>query len=192
MKNLFQIDVEIKNCIFHLQQGNVILCPTDTIWGLSCDATNPNAINKINKIKGRTSKPYIILVHSMAMVLKYVKEVPEVAYELVEKTEEPLTIIYPQAKNLPEILLPPDKSIAIRIVKNEFCNKLIKQFKKPIVSTSANFSNDPPPLSFKEINEKIKSQVDYIVNYNIDETTTKKPSKIIKVNADNSIIVIRE
>lgn len=195
MSNLFPIEEEIKNCIFHLKQGNVILCPTDTIWSLSCDATNPQAILKINNIKGRNNKAYIILVHSMAMVLRYVKEVPEIAYELIENTTQPLTIIYPQAKNLPDILLPPDKSIGIRIVKDRFCKELIKQFKKPIVSTSANFTGNTPPLSFDDIDENIKKSVDYIVKFNniINENSTNpKPSKIIRVNTDNTFQIIRE
>ncbi len=143
-----------------LQKGGIILYPTDTIWGIGCDATNATAIEKVYRIKKRSeSKSLIILVESIDQIYKYVDEMPQAALRLIKDTKKPLTIIYDNAKNLPLSLIAVDGSVAIRIVQEEFCKELILQFKKPLVSTSANISGEPSPASFKDISGEIKNEV---------------------------------
>ncbi|MGQ9846031.1 MAG: L-threonylcarbamoyladenylate synthase [Bacteroidales bacterium] len=192
MNNFLEYDIDIEQSILTLSNGGVILYPTDTIWGLGCDATNDKAVERIYKIKKRQSqKPLIVLVHSEAMLLKYVEDVPEIAFELIENTKQPLTLIFPKAKNLSPLVCGQDGSIAIRVVNEPFCKALISTYKKPIVSTSANLSNMPNPANFAQISSDIKNAVDYIVQYRQNDTEQKQPSSIIKILPDNTIEKIR-
>lgn len=174
---------DINRALDTLKSGGVILYPTDTVWGLGCDATNPQAIEKILSIKKRdNSKSMIILLHSENQLSSYVDQIPEVAYELIEVTDRPLTVIYSKGKNLPPIALAKDGSIGIRIVDHPFCTQLLQRFRKPIISTSANISANPFASNFEEIDNKIKEAVDYIVEYDQDNQRRGIPSLIVKLD----------
>jgi L-threonylcarbamoyladenylate synthase len=186
-------DGEINNVVKILREGGVILYPTDTIWGLGCDATNDEAVKKIFRIKSRAdSKSLIILVDSDNMLGRYVKEVPEIAYELIDVSDKPLTIIYPGAKNLAASVTAEDGSVGIRICSDMFCNELIRRFRKPIVSTSANISGEPSPSFYYEIKEKIIQAVDYVVNYKREDRQKNLPSPVIKIELNGTIKIIRK
>ena len=183
---------EIEKALAVLKTGGVILYPTDTVWGLGCDATNEEAVAKINEIKGRAAdKSFIILLDTDAKLQSYVTEVPDVAYDLIEYTENPLTLVFPGAKNLAKNAINADGSIGIRIVKHDFCQQLIQRFRKPIISTSANISGSPTPLIFDEITDEIKEQVDYIVDWEQEIKTQKKPSTIMKLAPGGQFSFIR-
>lgn len=187
------INEDLKRALDILHSGGVILYPTDTVWGLGCDATNENAVKRIFEIKKRTdTKAMLVLVDNPAKMQGYVNEIPEMAWELIELTTKPLTIIYPEAKNLATNLISEDKTIGIRVTEEMFSKKLCERFRKPIVSTSANVSGEKTPTTFSEINQEIKSSVDFIVNFRQDETTLPKPSSIIKLGKGNLIQIIRE
>lgn len=176
-----------------MQEGGVILYPTDTVWGLGCDATNEEAVRKVYEIKKRMdSKALLVLVDSPVKVDFYVDEVPSVAWDLIELTTKPLTIVYSGARNLASNLLAEDGSVGIRVTGEEFSKKLCQRFRKAIVSTSANISGEPSPAIFEEISEEIKSQVDYIVKYRQDDTQRAKSSSIIKLGKGGQVKVIRE
>ncbi len=184
---------DLKKALEVLQNGGLILYPTDTIWGIGCDATNAEAVKKVYDLKQRKdSKSMLVLLDNDAKLQSYVEEVPEMAWSLIELTTKPLTIIYSNAKNLAANLLAEDKSVGIRITSEEFSKQLCSRFKKPIVSTSANISGEPSPQSFDEISDEIKSGVDYIVGYRQDETSNQAPSSIIKLGVDGEIKIIRE
>lgn len=184
---------DIKKACDVMQKGGVILYPTDTVWGIGCDATNPEAVRRVYNIKNRTgSKAMLVLVESEVKVDFYVRDVPPVAWELIELTAKPLTIIYDDARNLAENLLAEDGSVGIRVTSEEFSKQLCSQFRKAIVSTSANISGQPSPANFSEISEDIKQAVDYIVEYRQDETGHPKPSSIIKLGKGGEVKVIRE
>lgn len=184
---------EIKKACEVMQAGGVILYPTDTIWGLGCDATNEAAVKRVYEIKKRVdSKAMIVLIDRDVKLQFYVDEVPEIAYDLIEYSDKPLTIIYDGARNLAPNLMAEDRSIGIRITKEEFSSKLCERFKKAIVSTSANISGEPSPANFDEVSEEIKKSVDYIVNYRQDDLTKAKPSGIIKLGRNCEVKVIRE
>lgn len=183
---------EIDRAVDTLNKGGIILYPTDTVWGLGCDATNPSAIEKIYQIKRRPdSKSLITLVSNFLMLQQYVEEVPFKAVELMEEAVGPLTVIYPKARNLAKNLLPEDGSIGIRIPNDDFCKSMISSFGKPIVSTSANISGQKPSSIYRELSDEIISASDYVVKWRQDDETLALPSSIIKVNADGSIIKIR-
>ena len=176
-----------------IKSGGVILYPTDTIWGIGCDATNPEAVAKIYEIKQREdSKSMLVLIDKAGRIPSYVSEMPDLAWDLIELADKPLTIIYPKAKNLAKNLIAPDGSIGIRVVKHEFCDKLIGRFGKPIVSTSANISGKSSPKSFYEIDQEIKDKVDYIVSEKFDYPISDKPSGIIMLGINGEVKVIRE
>ena len=184
---------DIDNAVKVLREGGVILYPTDTIWGIGCDATNQHAVERIYEIKERSDeKSMIILVDTENRILSYVSTMPEVAWDLVEVSEKPLTIIYPGAKNLAENLIAPDRSIGIRVTRDSFCIKLISRLKKPIVSTSANISGEKPPANFHEINTLIMNKVDYVVKYRQDDVSRSSPSGIIKLGTGGEVKIIRE
>ncbi len=184
---------DIKKAIEVLNAGGVILYPTDTIWGLGCDATNETAVEKIYKIKKRMeTKSMLVLIDSPAKLNAYVQEIPEIAWDLIELSEKPLTIIYPDARNLAKNLISEDKTIGIRVTSEEFSKKLCERFRKPIVSTSANISGEKSPAFFNEISEEIKLAVDYMVDYKQNDKTPSKPSSIIKLGKGNLIEIIRE
>lgn len=175
-----------------LNSGGVVLYPTDTIWGLGCDPNNAQAIASIYAIKQRSeSKSMLVLVNSIEMLKNYVEFIPEVAYQLIDASTRPLTIIYPKAKNLAKNLIASDGTIGIRVAKCEFCQQLIGEYGKPIVSTSANIAGKKPPLGFFDIDNEIKMAVDYIVPLQLNELSTAKSSDIVKVFKNGQIEVIR-
>ena len=184
---------DIKDSVEILNRGGLILYPTDTIWGIGCDATNAIAVNKIFSLKKRAdNKSMLVLLDSITRLTQYIQEIPEIAFELIEVADKPLTIIYPGAKNLASNLIADDGSIGIRLVKNTFCRELILRFKKPIVSTSANISGEKSPLVFSEISEVIKSGVDYIVKWNRLDETPRQSSSIIKIGKRGEIEILRK
>ncbi|HJF91407.1 MAG TPA: threonylcarbamoyl-AMP synthase [Mediterranea massiliensis] len=184
---------EIKKACQVMREGGVILYPTDTIWGIGCDATNEETVRRVYEIKHRAdSKAMLVLVDSAVKVDFYVQDVPEVAWDLIELADKPLTIIYSGARNLAPNLLAEDGSVGIRVTGEEFSKRLCQQFRKAIVSTSANVSGQPSPQNFSEISEEIKSAVDYIVDYRREETGKAKPSSIIKLDKGGVIKIIRQ
>ncbi|MEG1838356.1 MAG: L-threonylcarbamoyladenylate synthase [Bacteroidaceae bacterium] len=184
---------DIKKACQVMKDGGVILYPTDTIWGLGCDATNEEAVKRVYEIKQRIdSKALLVLVDSEAKVEFYVSEVPLVAWDLIEVADKPLTLIYENARNLAPNLLAEDGSVGIRITNEEFSKQLCFRFRKAIVSTSANVSGQPSPANFGEVSEEIKSLVDYVVEYRQEDMSRPKPSSIIKIGKGGTIKVIRE
>lgn len=184
---------DIKNSLRILKEGGVILYPTDTVWGLGCDASNPDGVGKIIRIKLRSeSNNFIILVDSVSMLERYVRGVPAIAYELIDVSDTPLTIIYPGAKNLAPEIPAEDGSVGIRICNEVFCNELIGRFRRPIVSTSANISGEPSPSNFGEISPSLIDAVDYTVFYNREDRQKHKASPVIKVEINGEIKVIRK
>ena len=184
---------DIKKALEVLHSGGIILYPTDTVWGIGCDATNEEAVQKIYQLKEREdSKSMLVLMENMNFLSRYVEEVPEIALDLIEVTEKPMTIIYPGAKNLAKNLIAQDGSIGIRITSEEFTRQLIQRFKKPIVSTSANISGEPSPTFFDEIIPEIKDAVDYVVEYRQDDISPKEPSSIIKLGTSGEIEILRK
>ena len=176
-----------------MREGGVILYPTDTIWGIGCDATNEDAVRRVYEIKQRQdSKAMLVLVDSSVKVDFYVRDVPEVAWDLIDLADKPLTIIYSGARNLAANLLAEDGSVDIRVTNEDFSKRLCQQFRKAIVSTSANISGQPSPKNFSEISEEVKSAVDYIVGYRQEEMSNPKPSSIIKLDKGGVIKIIRE
>jgi L-threonylcarbamoyladenylate synthase len=193
MNNFSDFSLDINKAIETLKSGGVILCPTDTVWGLSCDATNSKAVEKLFEIKKRPQNmSMIVLVATDATIQQYVKEVPEIAWELLDVADKPLTIVYPGAKNLAQNLIAADGSIAIRVCKDEYCNALISRYRKPLVSTSANYSGETTPLIFQEISEELIETVDYVVTYNQENTTKSQPSSVIKIGLGGEIEIIRK
>jgi len=184
---------EVEKALEVLRQGGIILYPTDTIWGIGCDATNAEAVDRVYKLKGRdAAKSMIILLDTESKLPSYVREVPEIAYDLIEYAENPLTIIYSGAKNLASNVVGADGSIAIRVTRDEFCKQLIQRFKKPIISTSANLSNESSPANFQEVHDDIVTGVDLVVDWKQDDTTAKKPSTIMKLEPDGRFAFIRK
>jgi L-threonylcarbamoyladenylate synthase len=183
---------DIDGCIATLKSGGLILYPTDTIWGIGCDPLNEQAVNAIYKLKQRTeSKSMIILVADEDQILKYTDSGLINIYDYIKGVHKPTTVIYPKAKNLARNLINTDGSIAIRVVKNEFCKMLIQQFGRPLVSTSANVSGYPAPGNFKDVDVLIRNGVDYIVEHRQDDDEIAAPSTIVKIKEDGSIEVIR-
>ena len=183
---------EVSITLKTLQQGGVILYPTDTVWGIGCDATDDNAVEKIFKIKQRKeSKSLVILVNSLDMLRKYIDEMPNAVVEILQKFNKPTTIIYNKPRRLAKKVIANDNTVAIRIVQDKFCKELIEKFEKPIVSTSANISSKPTPKSFKEIEPSIFDAVDYVVNLH-QNNKTGLPSAIIRITNKDEIEVIRE
>jgi L-threonylcarbamoyladenylate synthase len=174
-----------------IEAGGVILFPTDTVWGLGCDAKNEEAIKKLNHLKQRAEgKNYLMMLDDDRKINRYVKEVPDIAWDLIEYAEKPLTIIYPNGMNVAKEILAEDGSIGIRIPKDTWCNDLLKKLRFPLVSTSANISGETTPMSFNEIDKKITEGVDYIVplqNINLNSKT----STIMKLEVSGEFKIIR-
>src|SRR5690554_3453928 len=184
---------DLHNALTALREGKLILYPTDTIWGIGCDATSASAIDNVNILKGRpATKSLIILLENANNLNSFVKEVPEVAYELIEYSDNPITIVFSGAKNLPPNLVSNDGSIGIRIVKDDFCQELIRRFKKPIVSTSANLTGQPAPKNFSYIDESIINGVDYVVNHRRNDNSESLPSTIVKLGPSGEFEFIRK
>lgn len=184
---------EINKAFEVLKSGGVILYPTDTIWGLGCDATNADAVEKILKIKNRPAeKSLIVLLDVDSKLQSYVNEVPEIAYDLIEYAENPLTIIFSDAKNLAPNVINADGSVGIRIVKHDFCSPLIQRFRKPIVSTSANLSGEPSPKYFDDVSPEILDAVDLVIDFEQENRSIKKPSTIMKLSPGGQFEFIRK
>lgn len=184
---------EAKRAIETMRNGGVILYPTDTVWGIGCDATNEDAVRRIYEIKKRVdNKAMLLLVDSPDRIVRYVAKIPSVAWDLIELTTKPLTIIYDGAKNLASNLLAEDGSVGIRVTSELFSKELCYRFQKPVVSTSANISGEPTPRYFAEINREIIDSVDYVVNYKQLEKGSPKPSSIIKLSENGVVTVIRQ
>ena len=183
---------DIRRAVEVMNKGGIILYPTDTIWGLGCDATNADAVRRIYEIKQRTdAKALISLVDSETKVQFYVKEVPEVAWDVMELSERPMTVVFDGGRNLAPNLLAEDGSVAIRITKEAFSKELCMRMKRAVVSTSANISGQPAPRCFAEISEEIKKAVDYICTSRQDEPPTQTASSIIKLGAGGEVTIIR-
>lgn len=183
---------DIKKACEVMAAGGIILYPTDTVWGIGCDATNEKAVQRVYELKRRAdNKAMLVLMDSEAKLNMYVSDVPDIAWDLINVSDKPLTIIYSSAKNLATNLLAADGSVGIRITSEEFSRKLCERFRKPLVSTSANVSGDPSPTNFSEISEEIKAGVDYIVNYRQDDMSKAAPSGIIKLGEGGLVQVIR-
>lgn len=184
---------EIKKACEVMRNGGIILYPTDTIWGIGCDATNEKAVQRVYELKQRSdSKSMLVLLDNPALLQTYVQEVPDIAWNLIELSDKPLTIIYEGAKNLASNLIAGDGSIGIRITAEAFSRELCHRYRKPIVSTSANVSGEPAPDRFSQIAAEIKNGVDYIVTYRQKETAPAKPSSIVKLGKDGTIHIIRK
>ena len=183
---------DLKKACDVLRKGGLILYPTDTIWGIGCDATNEEAVQRAYTLKQRAdNKAMLLLLGNEARLESYVQEVPEIAWSLIEVADRPLTLIYPGARNLAPNLIAEDGSVGIRITREEFSRRLCEQFRRPVVSTSANISGQPAPHTFQEIAEEIKQGVDYIVQYRQDDLTAAQPSSIIKLGAGGLFQIIR-
>lgn len=190
-KNTFNKD--IAQALEVLRNGGLILYPTDTIWGIGCDATNPEAVEKVFQLKGRDQgKALIVLLENENNLSSYVREIPDVAYDLIEYAEKPLTIVYDGAKNLADNLIAEDGSIAIRVTNHSFCKQLLQRFKKPIVSTSANRSGEPSPNGFHEIGAEILEGVDYVVQSEQDLVNKYQASTIMKLGPSGQFQLIRK
>lgn len=196
---------EIQKALEVLRNGGIILYPTDTVWGIGCDATDPEAVAKIYAIKKREdSKSLVLLASDMDMICKYVREVPEMAVQLVEVNDKPMTIIYPDAvaggkgcmkadrRALAYNTVAEDGTVGIRIPMMDFCCQLVSRLGRPIVSTSANISGEPAPARFSEISEQIRNAVDHVVDPSLEKGSTGRSSSIIKVGLDYSIEIIRK
>ncbi len=184
--------VEIEKALTILKRGGLILYPTDTVWGIGCDATNPGAIDKIYQLKQRAeSKSMICLVSDFKMLQQYVEEVPEVAYDILKYATKATTIIYDRPLRVAENIIADDNTLGIRVVRDPFCGRLIRKLKRPIVSTSANISGKPAPKNFEEISTVILEGVDYVVNLPL-QNKGAKPSSIIKIGGDSTVKIIRK
>lgn len=200
---------ECKRAVEVLRSGGVLLYPTDTVWGLGCDATDPEAVARIFRIKNRSdSKSLVLLASDLDMVARYVKEIPEMAVQLVEVNDRPMTIIYPGAiaadapvegektvadrYRLAHNVVAEDCSVGIRIPKMDFCIEMVRRLGRPIVSTSANISGEPTPKNFSEISQQIRDAVDYTVDPALEKGATGQSSSIIMVGLDSSIKIIRK
>ncbi|MFO7844022.1 MAG: L-threonylcarbamoyladenylate synthase [Bacteroidales bacterium] len=184
---------DLKKALDVLKKGGVILFPTDTVWGIGCDATNKKAVERIYRIKQRSDqKSMLVLLDHAGKLSSYVKEVPDIAWDLIDLADKPLTIIYPQAQNLAQNLMAPDGTIGIRITQEPFTQKLIERFRKPIVSTSANISGEKSPGNYQDINPQIIDFVDYVVHWRQNDFTKATPSGIIKLGINGEIEVIRK
>lgn len=192
MNNILPAE-DLKQALNVLIKGGIILYPTDTIWGLGCDATNQEAVEKIYKIKKRReNKSLIVLVNGFVMLERYVRNVPEAAAEILDVSDKPITIIYPEGKNLAPGACNEDGSVGVRIISDDFCNELITRFRKPVISTSANYSNTPSPSNFSEIEDEIIRSADYVVRYGQTDINKKTPSSIIKIDDNGVIKIIRQ
>ena len=183
---------EVQACVNVLQKGGLILYPTDTIWGIGCDAANEEAVKKIFDIKKREAgKSLLILALDINMIDRYVQDLPDIAEELFEASDAPLTIILPDSRNLAEGLAADDNSIGIRIPDDPFCQEMLRRFRRPIVSTSANFSGEPSPSCFGDISQDLIDKMDHVANWRQEEGPGNPASSIIKINADGTFKVIR-
>ncbi|TWR29243.1 threonylcarbamoyl-AMP synthase [Mucilaginibacter pallidiroseus] len=183
---------EVNKALKVVQDGGIILYPTDTIWGIGCDATNTEAVKKIFALKQREeSKSMIILLDTDAKLPSYIQDIPDVAYDLIEYAENPLTLVMPGAKNVSPALIAEDGSVGIRIANHPFCQQLIQRLRKPLVSTSANISGEPSPQYFAQVSDDIINGVDYVVDIDQHSTEIRKPSTIMRIEPNGGFQFIR-
>lgn len=188
-----KIDSEIRKTLKVLKSGGVILYPTDTVWGLGCDALNAKAIDRIYKIKKRpNTKSLIILLDKFELLGRYVKNVPDIVEDLILSMDKPVTVIYDQAFNLPKNVVAPDGTVAIRVVRDQFCSRLVSELGRPLISSSANLSGKPTPLVFSQIDQNIKDKVDYVVQLSHEQFNQAKASTIIRLHNDGTYQIIRD
>ena len=186
------INTEVHNAFEVIKNGGIILYPTDTVWGIGCDATNAEAVAKIYALKQREeSKSMIVLMNGEKMMYNVFKDIPEVAWQIWDISEKPTTLILDNPRNVAPNIIAEDKTLGVRIIKEPFCFKLMERMKKPLVSTSANISGQPTPIAFKDINPEILKGVDYVVNL-YHEKIAGKPSTIIKLSNDSQVKIIRK
>lgn len=186
------MNIEIQNALEVLQNGGIILYPTDTVWGIGCDASNEEAVKKVYALKQREeSKSMIVLMNNEKMLYNVFRELPEVVWDILDNSEKPTTVILDNPKNVAANLIAEDNSLGVRIVKDPFCYKLMERLKRPLVSTSANLTGMFAPKSFKEISPEILKGVDYVVNLHKDKVC-KNPSTIIKLGLDSQVKIIRK
>lgn len=187
------MQADLTACVRTLREGGLILYPTDTIWGIGCDATSDEAVRRVYALKQRADhKAMLTLADSPGRVMGYVDAIPDIAWDLIELSERPLTIIYPHGRNLAPSLLGPDGSVGIRVTRERFSHALCERFRRPIVSTSANLSRQAAPGCYDEVSQEIIRGVDYVVHYRRTDRSTARPSSIIRLGADGTIQVIRE
>lgn len=188
-----EFELDIEHCLTVLEQGGTILYPTDTVWGIGCDATNPEAVEKVFKIKERPeNKSLIVLVGSEKDLLKYVANPEPNIFEFLKNTSRPTTVIYDGAIGLADNVLHEDGSVAIRVVQDKFCRHLIKRFRRPIVSTSANISGDPTPKKFTQVLNHVVTKVDYVVSYRQNDEHEAEASAIVRLTRDGVPNYIRK
>ncbi len=193
MQRTQQMQDAIKQCVELLRKGGLIIYPTDTVWGIGCDATNPEAVAKIYALKRSENKQaMIILCNTLDMAARYISRPPQIAFEVMEVATKPLTAIMPGGVGVAPNLIPEEGTLAIRVPEHEFCQELIRRFGKPIVSTSANISGEETPKRLNEVSREILDGVDYIISPNLEGKPTRQPSSIIKFGLDNSFEIIRE
>lgn len=186
------MDIDIQKSLEVLRNGGLLLYPTDTVWGLGCDATNPDAVSKIFALKQRSeSKSLIVLTNNETMIEQYVQEFPDNIKMYLEKVDKPTTVIYQNAKMLADNVIAADGSVAIRLAKHVFCEALISEFGKPIVSTSANISGQPTPMTYQEIDQAVVDNVDYVVSLD-RKNKAAKSSRIIAFDTNGNIKVLRD
>ena len=186
------VNQEVHKAFEIIKEGGIILYPTDTVWGIGCDATNPEAVGKIYQLKQREeTKSMIVLINGEKMMYNIFKDIPEVAWQIIDLSEKPTTIILDQPRNVAANLIASDKTLGIRLVKEPFCFKLMEKMKKPLVSTSGNISGQPTPIAFKDISQEIIKGVDYVVNLHQDKIGGK-PSTIIKIGLNSQVKIIRK
>lgn len=184
---------DLEQALTTLRAGGLILYPTDTVWGVGCDATDEQAVRKIFKLKQRNSNmPLLLLVDTAGRIPSYIEKMPDLAWDLIDMSNKPLSIIYDKAKNLALSVAAKDGSVGIRVCEEPFVKTLLQQFRKPVVSTSANTSGNPTPALFAEIDETVRQGVDYIVKYRQEDTQTNTSSSIVKLQNDGQVIVVRE
>ncbi|MDL2230257.1 threonylcarbamoyl-AMP synthase [Alistipes sp. OttesenSCG-928-L06] len=187
------MDDQVAQAVAVLKSGGLILYPTDTVWGIGCDATNASAVEKVYALKKREDrKSLLILTDKLDNVSKYVQKVPDVAWQLLEVADKPLTLILPEARGVAENVVPDEKTIGIRVPEHEFCKRLIYKLGRPLVSTSANVAGEPTPATFSEIPKSIKEGVDFVVSTAVEGRPTRKASSIIAVGLGGEIKIIRE
>jgi L-threonylcarbamoyladenylate synthase len=190
---MIDFKADIHECARTIKNGGIILYPTDTVWGLGCDARNEEAVQRIFKIKNREDqKSLLVLVEKDVRIEQLVKDVPEVAWDIVDNAEEPITIVYPGARNVAKNLIAEDGSLGIRLCKDAFCSSLIHTVNRPLVSTSANFSGQPTPTNFGEISPELIKLVDYVVEYRQKDVGKSRPSSIIRLGLDGRVEILRK
>ena len=187
-----ELVAEARRCADIMRKGGIILYPTDTVWGIGCDATNSEAVRRIYDLKRRAdSKAMIVLADSVSMLERHVDEVPEVAYQIIDAAVTPTTIVYDKGRGLAENLLASDGSVGIRVTSDLFCQTLCRQLRRPIVSTSANISGAPAARFYHDIAKEILDGADYVAAWRREDTTSARPSSVIKLSANGEVKILR-